>query len=270
MPTKKTTAMTPSTSIDVDAPFPADSVMWQVSREWCLLAGGPSAVILQAAHPVVAKGVMAFSRFQEAPFTRLFRTLDTVYAITFGTKAEAGRIQTRMVALHRGIEGPGFSGLDADAQFWVLATLIMASVTGYERVYGSLSGHQRQRFYDDMKHFGTFFGLAPGTGPVTWNDFTAYYQSMVEGDILGSDDACRSVAHSIVYARRPWYLFFLMPLVRGPLVEQVPYPLRERLGLHSTVWTRLSWRLVRCLLRSMRYWPKPLKWTPHYRRRMQR
>lgn len=118
--------------------FSPDRPIRRIGREWALVAGGGAAVVMQAAHPVVARGVLAFSRFRDEPFQRLFRTLSTVYAITFGTQAEVTSLTEKMVSIHRRIAGPEFSGLDPDAQYWVLATLIRASLDGYERIYGPL------------------------------------------------------------------------------------------------------------------------------------
>ena len=242
--------------------FPRDAAIRRIGREVCLLAGGPAAVVLQAAHPVVAAGVAAFSRFREAPYQRLFHTLNTVYAIVFGTQSEVERISAAMIDRHRRIAGPGFSGLDPDAQYWVLATLIKAAIENYERVYGRLADPVRETYYKDMLVFGRCFGLDPAGYPQHWPDFVAYYQAMLAGPRLGSGDHCHEVIHAIVYPRAPWYLRIAMPWTRFLIVEQIPAELRHRLGLRSTRWTRIQWAFFQRIIGLIRFMPRRLRWVP--------
>src|SRR5690606_37813674 len=53
--------------------------MWRITREQVLLLGGPSAAILQIAHPTVALGVAHHSDFRADTLGRLRRTLDAIY-----------------------------------------------------------------------------------------------------------------------------------------------------------------------------------------------
>ena len=69
--------------------FPPDAVVRRVDGESVLLLGGGRALLMQLAHPLVAKGVAEHSDFRRDPFARLRRTLDATYAIVFGSEAEA-------------------------------------------------------------------------------------------------------------------------------------------------------------------------------------
>ncbi|HET8777890.1 MAG TPA: oxygenase MpaB family protein, partial [Candidatus Limnocylindria bacterium] len=55
--------------------FGPDSVSWRVDREVLVLAGGSCALLMQAAHPFVAAGVVEHSTYATDPFGRLLRTL---------------------------------------------------------------------------------------------------------------------------------------------------------------------------------------------------
>ena len=48
-----------------------DSMMWRINREAVLLGAGPCALLLQIAHPSVARGVAEHSTFESDPFSRL-------------------------------------------------------------------------------------------------------------------------------------------------------------------------------------------------------
>lgn len=244
--------------------FQHGSLIRRVGREWALVAGGGAAVVLQAAHPVVARGVWAFSRFRDEPFQRLFRTLSAVYALTFGTQAEVSALSEKMVSMHRRIAGPEFSGLDPDAQYWVLATLIRASLDGYERIYGPLSDPDKTAYYHDMLRFGACFGLNTDPYPQDIAAFETYYHQMLSDPILGSDPVCREVIQHIVYPKQPWYFRWLMPMGRFLIVEQVPDGLHDRLGLKRTRFTQWSWELFERIVPLIRFLPARLRWVPHY------
>ena len=47
--------------------FGPGTVVWRVNREGVLLAGGGAALILQAAHPLVAAAVAEHSIYREDP-----------------------------------------------------------------------------------------------------------------------------------------------------------------------------------------------------------
>ena len=52
------------------------SLAWRIDREVMVLAGGSCALLMQAAHPVVAAGVFEHSTYATDPFGRLRRTLE--------------------------------------------------------------------------------------------------------------------------------------------------------------------------------------------------
>src|SRR3954452_20403542 len=74
--------------------FGPKSLTWRVNKEGVLLFGGGTALIQQVAHPLGAAGVSQPSGYREDPWGRLYRTLDVVTKITFGstkTSEEAAR-----------------------------------------------------------------------------------------------------------------------------------------------------------------------------------
>src|ERR1700736_549817 len=69
--------------------FPPDAVIRKVDGEVALLLGGGRALLMQLAHPLVAKGVAEHSGFESAPLARLERTLAATYTVVFGPTTEA-------------------------------------------------------------------------------------------------------------------------------------------------------------------------------------
>src|SRR5207248_4867005 len=74
--------------------FDADAAIRRIARESVLMLGGPRALLMQAAHPLVAAGIVDHSRFREDPWRRLARTMTGLYTIVFGTREEAERVGT--------------------------------------------------------------------------------------------------------------------------------------------------------------------------------
>lgn len=237
-----------------DGLFPPDSAIWRLNREHFVLLGGSAAAILQAAHPQVAMGVAAHSRFREDTLGRLRRTLNAVYVIAFGTQEEVGRMARKIHGAHAQVKGDDpqkYSAMDPDAQMWVLATLIATTVDMHRRCAVPPSPGDLSRFYTDMRVFGRSFGLDPTFGPQTWEEFTAYYQAMLTGPLLGSHPLCGEVAQAIIRPRRPYWLRLLAPLLSGFACEYVPEPLRSRLGLPSRSWHRPTTHLAEGLIRGL-------------------
>ncbi|MFM8716268.1 MAG: oxygenase MpaB family protein, partial [Spartobacteria bacterium] len=170
-------------------PFKPDSMMWRLNRERVVLLAGPAAAVLQVAHPQVAMGVAAHSRFRTDSIGRLRRTLDAVYAVAFGSQSEVARVRQAVARAHRPVQGESpqhYSAFDPGAQLWVLATLVMASVTMFRRFVGPLTENELNQFLVENARFGEVFGLAPAMLPTTWEKFEAYWREMIEGPLLGS------------------------------------------------------------------------------------
>ena len=69
--------------------FGPQSMMWQVNKEITVLFGGARALLMHAAHPLIAAGARQTSFYQRDPWKRLIRTLSLQNSVTFGTKEEA-------------------------------------------------------------------------------------------------------------------------------------------------------------------------------------
>jgi uncharacterized protein (DUF2236 family) len=85
--------------------FGPGSVTWTVMREPLLLLGGGRALLLQAAHPLVAQGAIDHSTYATDPFGRLQRTIHWVTMVSFGTTAEARTASEAVNRLHRSVRG---------------------------------------------------------------------------------------------------------------------------------------------------------------------
>ncbi len=124
--------------------FGADAAIRKVNGEAVLLVGGGRALLMQLAHPLVARGVAEHSGFQANPFARLQRTLAAVYAIVFGTEEEARQAVDTVRAVHDRVRGPGYEANDPRLLLWVHATLVDTALRVYSRFIGALSQREAE------------------------------------------------------------------------------------------------------------------------------
>ena len=240
-----------------------------------LLAGG-RALLLQLAHPKVAAGVAAHSRFQENPLARLQRTMNTMWSIVFDDAQNARAALLQVTNIHKQVHGlvqPGESvpiGTRYDAQdpellLWVHATLIDSAIIAYDLFVKPLSADEKSLYYEDSKKLAQLFGIPDLIIPASPADFNAYMMRMVMSDALAVGPMARSLAHEIVYPR-PWLLRPAAPLFRVVTAGLLPERLRNAYGLS---WNERREKIFRLVAKAVRYsrplLPRPLRIVPNAR-----
>jgi uncharacterized protein (DUF2236 family) len=251
------------------------SVAWQVASEGALLLGGGRALILQVSEPRVAAGVAEFSGYREAPWRRLYRTIEVTTRIVFGDGPSSVEAAAGLRRVHERIRGRDDSGrryraLDPDLLMWVQATLLDTSLLVYDRYVRRLTEGERAEYYEQMKPVGEAYGIPVRRQPPDWAAFRDYFAEMLERG-LRVTETTRDVADSVLKPDLP------LParLPARPAVEALrlltigtlPDGLRRDLGLD---WGPLRERLltasqgtIRGLLRVT---PAPLRQFPAARR----
>lgn len=241
------------------ARFADDSVLRRIYRENVLFLGGGRALLLQLAHPDVARGVAEHSSFEEDPFSRLRRTISVVDAIVFGEDDAADRAAAGLRRVHDRVAGAGYAANDPALLFWVHATLVDTGMRVFNGFVSPLSGSERERAYADAVTLAEVFGVPRQDQPATYADFRAYLRSMIA--TLEVSDTARHVAHAVLHPKLPAVTNPAFELVRQVTVGLLPRPVREQYGfrwdagrkaaLHGTA---LASRLAHPLL------PRPLRW----------
>lgn len=251
--------------------FAAGSVIRRVAREGVLLGAGAVTSIMQTSHPLIARGVHAHSSFASDPTRRLRNTMEWLYAVEFGTRAEAERISAAVNAMHDKVTGPGYRANDPELQVWVTATLTGNAVLLYERVVGRLGDAELEEFYQEQKVLAGMLGCPESAHPRTYADFRAYYRDMVA--TLEITDEAREIAHHVLHPRVAWPLRPMLPVFRLLNIGLMPEPMRGRYGWR---WTRAHEAAFRVLLRALaivhRVLPMRVRTLPrdHYLRGMRR
>jgi uncharacterized protein (DUF2236 family) len=269
----------PSSNDDEAFAFDPDGIFWQVCRERCSLLDGGAAAVLQVAHPKIAAGVRDHSDFREGPVGRLKRTLDGVNTIAFGTRREANAMARRIGRRHAVVRGEvaedgvvePYDASEPELLLWVIATLVMAAVNGFERGVRRLGPEELQAFYVEMRRFGTYFGLPSDVGPRSWEAFQSYYAEMLRQQWMGSTQVSRQMAWAVAAPLRPWWLQLASRPLRFTFSEIIPEPVCGRLGFRQTRWSGFCIRITSAVMPwVVRLLPGRLRFAPQYVRARKR
>src|SRR5712691_5894330 len=179
------------------------------------MLGGGRALLMQAAHPLVATGIVARSRYRDEPWRRLARTMTALYTIVFGTREEADRAGEVVRAVHARVRGrlakrlgpfpagTAYSAADPELMCWVHATLVDTGLVMYERYVGRLEPAEADGFCRDMAVVAQVFGVPDGVVPRTLADFRAYMKGQLEGSQLVVSGPARAVADTVLHPPVP-------------------------------------------------------------------
>ena len=133
--------------------FGPKSMMWKVNQEITVLFGGARALLMHAAHPLIAAGARQTSFYQRDPWKRLIRTLSLQNSVTFGNKEEADQSALRINKLHEVIKGKDsitggtYDALDHEQLLWVHACLQISSIYFYEKTVKKLSTEEKNQYH---------------------------------------------------------------------------------------------------------------------------
>jgi uncharacterized protein (DUF2236 family) len=211
--------------------FSPDSVVRRVDRELVVLLGGGRALLMQVAHPSVARGVIEHSDYRAAPLARLVRTLAATYTVVFGTIEQANQVGAAVQAVHRRTTGPGYRATDPDLLLWVHATLVDTALGLHDRFLRPLSPVDAERYYQESTRVGEVFGLSRADQPEDLTAFRRYVAAMVDRLAGGLTEESRRLGRQLLRPRLPLLTAPAMAAVRELTAGLLPQPLRCAYGL---------------------------------------
>jgi uncharacterized protein (DUF2236 family) len=249
-----------------------------IHAERALLLGWGSAILLQLAHPLVARAVADHSGFRQgwtAPWRRLHRTLDAMLALTFGGEAGAVRAARAINAVHDrvhgtlpGAEGPypagaAYSAHDPALLTWVHATCLQAFMAAFERYVRPLTPVERDAYCAESAAAEPLLGIPNGRLPRSQADLQAYLDAMQASHEIVVTDTARRLARELL---NPPGLRWLGPvawLYRVMAIALLPPAIREAYGLRWASRDRAAERLLAAVVRGalpllpalVRHWP---------------
>jgi uncharacterized protein (DUF2236 family) len=250
--------------------FGPGSVAWHVDREVIVLAGGSCALLMQAAHPVVAAGVVEHSTYATDPFGRLLRTLSSSFDVVFGTRSRAEATIRRVNAVHAAVSGrlpsgTPYSAADPEALLWVHATLIDTALRVYSRFVRPLSPEDERNYLLEASVVAERLGVPPAALPPDLPELRAWMAGMIEAGTVRVTPDARRIARTVLYPggtvpRVAWDAAHLISYAT------LPDPLRRQYGIRwSPARERGIERLAAITRRALPLVPAPLRFVPHAR-----
>ncbi len=259
-------------------PFIADGVAWRIHRERVLLAGWGRAILLQLAHPKVARGVAEHSGFMTEPWgrlRRLHRTLGSMLALTFGTDDEAAAAAGRINAIHDRVHGrleeaagdapagAPYSAHDPALLTWVHATLLDSFLLTYRSFVRRLSPAEADRYCAEASGIEPLLGIPAGRLPRTEGDLREYLDEMLASGAIEVTEAARELAREVIAPPAPRILKPLLRIAALPAIGLLPPAIRVAYGLPWDGRRERVLRVMAAAARSglplvppvLRYWP---------------
>lgn len=246
--------------------------------ERALLLGWGSAILLQFAHPLVARGVADHSGFRQglaAPWRRLHRTLDIMLALTFGGEEGAVRAARAINAVHDRVQGtlpraegpyPAaslYSAHDPALLTWVHAACLHAFMAAFERYVAPLTPAERDRYCAETAAVEPLLGIPAGRLPRSGAALRAYLDAMLASGQIVVTDTARALARDLMAPPGFRWLGPLAWLYRVAAIGPLPPGIRQAYGFRWTARDRVAERLVAGVVRGtlplvpsrLRYWP---------------
>jgi uncharacterized protein (DUF2236 family) len=259
-----------SSLADASGLFGPDSVSWRIDREVVVLAGGSCALLMQAAHPVVAAGVVEHSTYATDPFGRLLRTLTSSFDVVFGSRGRAEAAITRVNAIHAAVRGNlpaggSYSALDPEALLWVHASLVDTALRVYSRFVAPLSMADQEAYHRESARVAVRLGVPEGAIPQGLAELRSWMDAMVASERVRVTPEARAIARTVLYPTRAvprvvWDAAHLISL--ATLAE----PLRRQYGIRwSPGRARGVERLAAVTRRVLPLVPPVLRFAPQAR-----
>jgi uncharacterized protein (DUF2236 family) len=254
------------------------TVAWKLQRERILLLGWRPAILLQRAHPLVARGVADHSAFRTERWgrmRRLHRTLDAMLGLCFKTEREALGVVARINAIHDRVNGrlteaagifpagTPYSAHDPNLLAWVHATLLDMNLRVYELFVTPLRIEEKDRYCVEASAIEGHLGIPEGRLPRSFGGLHQYVEAMLAGGEITVTDAARTLAHAVTDPEAPRFAEPAIRLMRLTTVGLLPSTIRDGYGFswnsrnEATLrrWAALVRRLLPLTPSIVRYWP---------------
>ena len=221
--------------------FGSDSMMWRVNKEITVLFGGARALLMHAAHPLIAAGARQTSFYQRDPWKRLIRTLSLQNSVTFGTKEEADDSATRINKLHEVIKGEDevtgkiYDALDHEQWLWVHACLQLSSIYFYEKTVKKLTEEEKNQYHKENMLSANLVLIDTNNMPKTHEELKEWViQKSKQESYLLHTDVAQDVFEIIGGGPVPAHIKPIWPFISFTAYNTLPKEFKNIYGLKET------------------------------------
>jgi uncharacterized protein (DUF2236 family) len=226
--------------------FGPNSMMWKVNKEITVLFGGARALLMHAAHPLIAAGARQTSFYQRDPWKRLIRTLSLQNSVTFGTKEEADESANRINKLHEVINGDDeitggrYDALDHEQLLWVHACLQISSIYFYEKTVRKLSEDEKNQYHLENTLAAKLVLVDVSKIPDTHNELKDWViTKSKETNYLLLTDVAKDVYKIIGGGPVPIHIKPIWPFIAFTAFNSLPKEFKQIYGIKDTKIRRL-------------------------------
>jgi len=221
--------------------FGPNSMMWKVNKEITVLFGGARALLMHAAHPLIAAGARQTSFYQRDPWKRLIRTLSLQNSVTFGTKKEADESAYRINKLHEVINGTDevsggkYDALDHEQLLWVHACLQISSIYFYEKTVKKLKTQEKDQYHKENSLAAEMVLVDSNQMPTTHEGLKNWViEKSREKDYLMMTDVARDVYDIIGGGPVPIHIKPIWPFIAFTAFNTLPYEFKKIYGIKES------------------------------------
>ena len=221
--------------------FGPKSMMWTINKEITVLFGGARALLMHAAHPLIAAGARQTSFYQRDPWKRLIRTLSLQNSVTFGTKEEADESAHRINKLHEVIRGRDeitgeiYDALDHDQLLWVHACLQISSIYFYEKTVRKLSEEEKNQYHLENIVAAEMVLVTKEKIPQTHNELKEWVmEKSREEEFLLLTDVAEDVKTIISGGPVPLHIKPIWPFISFTAFHTLPIEFKNIYGIETT------------------------------------
>ena len=221
--------------------FGPQSMMWKVNKEITVLFGGARALLMHAAHPLIAAGARQTSFYQRDPWKRLIRTLSLQNSVTFGTKSEADESAHRINKLHEVIKGDDpvsggyYDALDHEQLLWVHACLQISSIYFYEKTVKHLSTDEKNQYHIENMKSAELVLININKMPQTHEELKKWViEKSKEKDYLLYTDVAKDVEEIIAGGPVPRHIKPIWPFIAFTAFNTLPKEFKNIYGVKET------------------------------------
>ena len=226
--------------------FGPDSMMWKVNKEITVLFGGARALLMHAAHPLIAAGARQTSFYQRDPWKRLIRTLSLQNSVTFGTKKEADESAHRINKLHEVIKGRdevtggSYDALDQEQLLWVHACLQISSIYFYEKTVKKLTDEEKDKYHSENMLSAELVLVATKKIPQTHQDLIDWVKNKSkEKNYLMLTDVAEDVKNIISKGPVPIHIKPIWPFISFTAFNTLPREFKAIYGIEDSRYKAL-------------------------------
>ncbi len=226
--------------------FGPNSMMWKVNKEITVLFGGARALLMHAAHPLIAAGARQTSFYQRDPWKRLIRTLSLQNSVTFGTIEEANDSATRINRLHEVIKGKDevtggyYDALNHEQLLWVHACLQISSIYFYEKTVRKLTDDEKNQYHDENMVSAKLVLIDIDKTPKTHEELKHWVmEKSREKNYLRLTDVAKDVQDIISGGPVPKHIKPIWPFISFTAFNTLPDEFKKLYGVKSSKFKSL-------------------------------